>query len=223
MAVDRALVDHLMSFLSERRQELFDNVLSNRTRHISVLVEELYQPHNTNAVLRSCECFGVQNVHVIENLNEFDISTGVSMGSHKWLNIHKHTNTVDAIKQLKSSGYQVVATCLTDDSVSPEEYDISKPSVFMFGTEKTGLSEEAIQSADVRLKIPMVGFTESFNISVSAAILMHYFSNKIRKIAELDWQLNEEEKFELKLAWLEDHLKAFDQMKERYYQEIKAN
>ena len=136
MALDLDLLQYLMGFLSERRQELFDQILDNRTRHISVLVEELYQPHNTNAVLRSCECFGIQDVHVIETQHEFDISTGISMGSHKWLNIHKHNSTLTAIKDLKEKGYAVVATCLHEDAVAPENYDISKPTISCLAPKK---------------------------------------------------------------------------------------
>lgn len=210
----------MTEFLSERRQGLYDEVLANRTRHISVMVEELFQPHNTNAVLRSCECFGIQDVHVVETENAFDISTGISMGSHKWLNIQKHASSEKAIEHLKNEGYKVVATCLSDDSIPLEEYDISQKSVFMFGTEKTGLSQEALDAADVHLKIPMRGFTESFNISVSAAILLHYFTNKIRANEGIDWQLKQEEQDELKMAWIKEHVKAFEQMEEYYYEQV---
>jgi tRNA (guanosine-2'-O-)-methyltransferase len=220
MSLDRGLLDYLTSFLSDRRQKLFADVLAERTRHLSVLVEELYQPHNTNAVLRSCECFGIQDVHVIENVNEFDISTSISMGSHKWLDIETHANSKSAIEKLKKKGYTIVATCLTDDAIPPEDYDISKPTVLMFGSEKSGLSQEAIDQADVKMKIPILGFTESFNVSVSAAILLHYFSSKMRSAESITWGLNEAEKDELQMAWVEKHLKAPEQLKEYYYEQI---
>jgi tRNA (guanosine-2'-O-)-methyltransferase len=199
---------------------LYDEVLNNRTRHVSVLVEELFQPHNTNAVLRSCECFGIQDVHVVESENPFDISTKISMGSHKWLDIHKYPNSTEAISSLKKQGYTVVATCLAEDAIQPDEYDIGQKSVFMFGTEKTGLSEEALEAADVKMKIPMRGFTESFNISVSAAILLHYFSNAIRAKEGLDWQLTKDEIDELKIAWIQNHVKGYEQMKQYYYEQV---
>jgi len=219
MATDRDFLDYMMSFLSERRQDLFNQVLAERTRHITVLVEELYQPHNTNAVLRSCECFGIQDVHVIEDVNEFDISRRISMGSHKWLDIHKYNNTEDGIASLKKKGYTVVATCLSDEAIAPEEYDISVPTAFLFGTEKTGLSKTALNAADVHMKIPMRGFTESFNISVSAALILYHFTKTLRS-SKAKWSLAENEKDELKIKWLQEHLKAFDKMKEYYYEEI---
>jgi len=210
--------DYLYQFLTDERIEQFEKVLAHRTKHFVVAVENIYQPHNANAVIRSCDCFGVQDCHVIEGINKFSTSKGVSKGAIKWVNIHRHKETKKAIKELRNQGYQIVATTPHTNDCNLEDFDFTKKSVFFFGAEKKGLSQEVLNEADVYLKIPMVGHTESLNISVSAAIILQHVTQKL-KASEIDWKLTEKEKNEVRLKWakistkrLPMHIKNFKEL-----------
>ena len=205
------LIQHLSQFVTENRFELFNKVVQDRTDYITVVLEDIYQPHNASAVLRSCDCFGIQNVHIIENQNEYKVNPDVALGSSQWLDLHKHNsqeeNTVLAINKLKSEGYRIVATTPHTNDVNLEEFDISKGKfALMFGSELPGLTKIAMEHADEFLKIPMYGFTESFNISVSAAISLHHLSHNMRN-SEVAWQMSEDRKNEILLKWLKSSIK----------------
>jgi tRNA (guanosine-2'-O-)-methyltransferase len=116
-----ALLDYLLSFLTPQRKEKFLKVAGERTRHIAVVLEDIYQPHNASAVLRSCDCFGVQDVHIIENKNHFDVNPDVAVGASKWLSLHKYRreedNTTACLAALKNKGYLLVATTPTPGNI----------------------------------------------------------------------------------------------------------
>ena len=202
--MDKAFLNHLISFVSENKQNKFEQVLNNRTRHLTVVLEDIYQPHNASAVLRSCDCFGVQDVHIIENRNKYNVNPHIAVGSAKWLNLNYHNqqkeNTVACINELKAKGYTIVATTPHKDDVLLPELPIDKPIALMFGTELEGLTDVALEHADVFMRIPMYGFTESFNISVSAALCLQSITERLRK-SQIKWQLSEDEKDAIKLEW----------------------
>lgn len=220
-----ALMEYLSGFLTENRLSKFNEIIENRTRYITVVLEDIYQPHNASAVLRSCDCFGVQDVHIIENQNEYEVNPDVALGSSKWLNLIKYNqldnNTPEAIKALKEKGYRIVATTPHKDDVSLQELDLEKgPVALMFGTEMQGLTENALDLADEYMKIPMYGFTESFNISVSAALCLFHLSEKLRT-SKIDWTLSSREKTEIKLAWIRQTIKKSDLIERDYLEKIK--
>jgi len=163
---DLKLLEHLETYLTENRLERFHNVLNNRTKHFTVATEDVYQLHNTSAVIRSCDVFGVQEVNIVEEQNSKRIDKEIAMG---------------CIKDLKNKGYQIVATTPHTNDCLVHEFDVTKKSCFFFGRETEGLSQEVMDEADVFLKIPMVGFTESLNISVSAAIILQHVTTKLRQ------------------------------------------
>lgn len=198
------LLKHLLSFVSENKQNLFDKIIQFRTRHITVVLEDIFQPQNASAVLRTCDLFGVQDVHIIENKYQYEVNPDVALGSSKWLNLVKYNteknNTLMAYKALKENGYQIVATTPHHNDVLLDDFPIDNKTAFVLGTELNGLSEVAIENADAFVNIPMYGFTESFNISVSAAIIMHHITEKLRN-SNIKWQLTEEEIIDTKLNW----------------------
>ncbi|MBN2612558.1 MAG: RNA methyltransferase [Bacteroidales bacterium] len=205
------LLKSLEPFITQKRSDLIDSVLANRTRYIVVALEDIYQPHNASAVLRTCDCFGIQDVHIIENRNLYRVNPDVALGADKWLTLYKYrnheNNTLEAINRLKYQGYRIVATSLTKESRSIEDFDIHKSKfALFFGTELNGLSETVNQNADEFIKIPMAGFTQSFNISVSAAIILYHFSRQMRDSGIL-WQLSKEEQTELKIKWIKQGLR----------------
>lgn len=212
---DQEILDYLLSFLTPRRRMLFEKVLEQRTNHFSVATQDVYQLHNTSAVIRSCDVFGIQNIHVIEERNLKKIDREIAMGAQKWVDVNRYNSTDSCIKKLREQGYQIVATSPHEGASELDNFDISKPSVFFFGTEKEGLSPEVMEQADASLKIPMVGFTESLNISVSAAIILQALTSRLRK-SDHDWQLSEAEKRELKFRWAKKSIKNAEQLIERY-------
>lgn len=216
--MDKQLFEYLQGFLTPRRKELFEKVLEDRTRHFTVAAEDVFQMHNASAVMRSCEIFGIQDMHAIENRNISQVDKEIAMGAQKWVNLHRYTNTQDCIDALRADGYQIVATTPHNDSQYLHEFDVTKKSAFFFGQEKFGLSKEVLEQADSYLKIPMHGFTESLNISVSASIILQSLVTKMRE-EEVDWQLSEEEKMEVEMQWTKNTIKSIDLIIERYYQE----
>lgn len=185
---------------SDKRRELFDRLAPLRTRHICVVLEDVYQSHNAAAVLRSCDCFGVQDVHVVESRNPFNPAGDVAVGSSKWVDYYRHSSIVDTYRYLHSKGYRIVATLPHEHDQMIGDLDISQPTALVFGTELTGLTQEAIDGADAYVKIPMYGFTESFNISVCAALSLFSLTERMRK-SPIGWQLSPEEQLDLKLHW----------------------
>ena len=221
LMIESELVEYLENFASERRVEIFDKVLSDRTKYISVVLEDIFQPHNASAVLRTCDCLGVQEVNIIENRNEYNVNPDVALGSDKWLTLVKYkgegNNTYEAYKDLRSRGYRIVATSLHEkEAVSLDKFDLAKgPVALVFGTEMRGLSKQAVEEADEYLKIPMYGFTESYNISVSAAIIIYELVAILRK-STISWQMSDEEKISVKLNWLRNSIKKSELLEKKY-------
>lgn len=191
----------LIEFYSDNKRQLFERLVLNRTRHITVVLEDIFQSHNASAVLRSADCFGVQDVHVVEQRNQYKPNPEVAMGSNKWVDYYKHTSIQEAYTHLHSKGYQIVATLPHENDTMIGDLDISRPTALVFGTELTGLTQEAIDSADAYVKIPMYGFTESFNISVCAALSLFSLTERMRADRNLQWQLTPDEQLTLKLYW----------------------
>ncbi len=216
----KELIQYLSEFTTPERFELFNKIIENRTKYMTVALEDIYQAHNASAVLRSCDCFGVQNVHVIENNNEYNVSPDVAVGSDKWLNIYKYNelenNTLNTISKLREQGYRIIATTPHTKDVNLENFNLEKGKfALFFGAELPGLSDIVMNNADEFLKIPMYGFTESFNISVSAALTMHTLYNKLIN-SNIKWQITAQEKEEILFDWLKKSVKSSDKLLERY-------
>lgn len=195
------LYEALSELFSENKRNLFDRLVQHRTRHIAVVLEDIYQSHNASAVLRSCDCFGVQDVYVVENRNPFNPAGDVAVGSSKWVDYYKHRDIKEAYKQLHDKGYRIIATLPHENDTMIGDLDLSTSVALVFGTELTGLTNEAVEGADGYVKIPMYGFTESFNISVCAALSLFSTTERIRRDPAIHWQMSAEEQLELKLYW----------------------
>jgi len=216
--VDIAYLEFLENILTENRKERFLNVLKNRTRHFTVAVEDVFQMHNTSAVMRSCEVFGIQELNIIEQRFGKRIDKEIAMGAQKWVDINAFDSITSSLDNLQSRGYQIIATTPHEEDCLLEDFDISKPCALFFGTERDGLSEEIIKRADGFLKIPMVGFTESLNISVSAAIIIQNLTERLRK-SNIQWQLSENELIEKRLQWAKNSIKDIKRIEARYFSE----
>ncbi|PJJ08876.1 tRNA (guanosine-2'-O-)-methyltransferase [Flavobacterium sp. 1] len=214
--IDTDYLDFLENIITDNRKEKFLKVLKDRTKHFTIAVEDVFQMHNASAVMRSCEVFGIQELHVIEERYGKRIDKEIAMGAQKWVDISTYDSVTNCIDTLKDKGYQIIATTPHENDCLLEDFDISKPSALFFGTERDGLSEEILRRADGFLKIPMVGFTESLNISVSAAIIIQNLTNRLRN-SDIDWQLTEEEILEKRLDWAKKSIKDIKRIEARYY------
>jgi tRNA (guanosine-2'-O-)-methyltransferase len=208
------LISYLNGFVTERRQQRFHDVLSERTGHLRIVLEDVYQAHNASAVLRSCDCFGVQYVDFIENRNRYKISEEVALGSSNWLSISRHNstdknNTIDCFNKLKAEGYKIVATTPHKDDYNIYDLPVDQKIALLFGTEIDGITKDVFDHADAFVKIPMYGFTESFNISVCAALCMYELTTRIRK-SGIDYHLSEEEKTDIYLEWQKNSISSSD-------------
>lgn len=216
-----ALLEYLEGFISENRKQRFLDILGYRTKHFTVAVEDVYQMHNTSAVMRSCEVFGIQELNIIEQKYSKTIDKQIALGAEKWVDINEFGSNKDCIADLRKKGYQIIATTPHNESCFLHEFDISKPSALFFGTEKEGLSEDVMNNADGYLKIPMVGFTESLNISVSAAIIIQDLTNRLRN-STVNWKLTEEEILEKRLDWTRKTIKDIEFVESKFYQETSS-
>ncbi|ULC58845.1 RNA methyltransferase [Flaviramulus sp. BrNp1-15] len=218
--IDLKLLEHLETYLTDNRRNRFDAVLSQRTKHFTVATEDVYQLHNTSAVIRSCDVFGIQEVNIIEERNTKRIDREISMGAQKWVDLNRYNTVQDCIDNLKQKDYQIVATTPHTNDCELHNFDVSKKSCFFFGRETEGLSQEVLDMADCYLKIPMVGFTESLNISVSAAIILQHVTTKLKQ-TDINWQLTENEINEKRFDWCKKTIKSYDEIIERYYNKLK--
>lgn len=213
--MDLQLLKYLQSFLTDRRNELFDKVVAQRTRHFTVVTEDVYQLHNTSAVMRTCDVFGIQDLHVVEEHLGKRVDKEIAMGAQKWVSLHRHNHIKECMQSLREDGYQLIATTPHTNATYLPDFDVTKKAAFFFGKEKDGLSDTMMNEADGLLKIPMYGFTESLNISVSAAIILQSVVAKLKK-SEIEWQLSETEQLQLKMEWTQKTIKSSKEIIEAY-------
>lgn len=221
----KELLAFLGTFLTDERKALFEKVLRYRSRHITVVLEDIFQPHNASAVLRTCDLTGVLDVHIIEDRNQYEINPEVALGSSKWLKLTTYNkqanNTLSTFQKLRADGYKIIATTPHKTSQSFENIDLSEKVAIVFGTELTGLSEMAIDNADEYLRIPMYGFTESYNVSVSAALVLFTLTERMRK-ENVAWQLSETEHLQTLLDWTRRSINKVEGIEKRFLKNIKT-
>ena len=219
MTQDEFVLKEFYDIITPNKINLFDRIAADRTRHLTIALENIYQEHNASAVLRTCDCFGIQDLHVIEKDNQYQIQRDIALGSGRWVDIHNFSDEVGpterCIKTLKNQGYQIVATTPHTDAYTVHDLPLDKPLAFFFGTERQGLSEEMMQEADLHVRIPMYGFTESFNISVSVAVLLQTIRQRL-EISQHAWKLPEAEQIELKIQWCEKILNGGEALSKEF-------
>jgi tRNA (guanosine-2'-O-)-methyltransferase len=221
------LIEHLSECVTLKRLALFKKVITERTRYITVLLEDLYQSHNASAVLRTCDCTGIQDVHIVEKNNEYDVNREVALGSDQWLSLCYYNEGADSlyigVESLNREGYRIVATSPHKEGATPENFDLEKGKVaLMFGTELNGLSDRALELADEYIQIPMVGFTESYNISVSAAIALYTLRKRLEG-SSLEWKMGKREQSELLLSWLRSTIKMSEKIENKFIKDYQPN
>lgn len=221
---NRLLIEHFSQFISDHKKEFIERVLEQRTRYVTVVLEDIYQSQNASAVIRTCECLGLQEIHVIETLSNWSTNKQVLKGSNKWLDIirykNKNENNAEAcFNYLRHRGYRIAVTDPSPDGVSIDEVPTEMPLAIVMGNERHGTSRYALDHADMKVHIPMVGFTESLNISVSAAICMNSILSKLRK-STARWALTEDEKELLRLQWFKKIVRRSEVLEREFLRSI---
>jgi tRNA (guanosine-2'-O-)-methyltransferase len=221
------LIEHMSEMVTENRLALFKRVLADRTRYLALVLEDIYQSQNASAVLRTCDCVGIQDVHIVEERNTYEVDREVALGADQWLSLHYYKGEQDnisrAVSSLRRKGYRICATTPNNKGKTPENLDLEKGKVaLMFGTELNGLSNRALELADECIQIPMVGFTESFNISVSAAITLYSLRKRLEDLT-MDWKLSGEEQNELLLNWLRTSIKMSVKIENQFIKNYRSD
>lgn len=234
------LSQFLQQFITEERLDRFNEILANRTRHLSVVLENVFHAHNASACLRTCDCFGIQDVHIIESHNRFEPNTEVALGASNWLSVSRYRGagetpseelrpdspesieaTLSCIRSLHDQGYRVLATSPRQNSISLDDLKIDRKTAVIFGAEQMGVSDAAIEHADDLIHIPMFGFTESFNISVSVAIILRHLTTAMR-LSDLDWHLTPDEQATQLEDWVRQSLGSKAPPLERRFAQLQA-
>lgn len=220
------LTRFLADFVSAKRRQRVEQVLAERSRYLTVVLEDIYQAHNASAVLRSCECFGVQDVHIIENRNSYTLNPDVVQGASKWLDLIRYNedggeNSRRCLEGLRTAGYRLVAATPNGSDYTLKDLPVDRKTALMFGTEEHGLTPYALDSADLFVQVPMYGFTESFNISVCAALMLQEVSWRMRE-ADTNWPLTECERAELRLDWYRKMVRGSDLLEQRFAADSRA-
>ncbi len=217
MTKNEIVLQEFYKIITPNKQDMFDRIAADRTNFLTISLENVYQEHNASAVLRSCDCFGIQQLHVIEKNNQYKVQRDIALGAGRWVDMYNYDQganpTMDCINKLRSKGYRIVATSPHADEKTIYDIDITQPMALIFGTERKGISEEVIDSADELVRIPMYGFTESFNISVSVAISLNVLRQRLEK-NNIDWKLSQEEQILLKLKWCKKILRGGQQLED---------
>ena len=221
--IDQKVLDEFYSIISPSKREMYERISKERTKHLTVVLENIYQEHNASAVLRTCDCFGIQELHAIEKNNQYKIQRDIALGAGRWVDLYNYDQgespTMDCITKLKNKGYKIVATTPHEKDVTIHQLDITQPIALVFGTERRGISQEIIDSADEFVKIPMYGFTESFNISVSVALALSTLRERLEK-SDINWKLTKKEQTLLKTKWCKKILRSGNEMEEEFRRRI---
>ena len=218
VAFKQKIFDEFAQYITPERRDRFEKNAYERTRYVTVVLEDVFQPHNISAVLRTCDCFGIQDVHVVEDKHRYKLNEGVSKGAAQWLSLTRYSTpdqaTAECFAALRANGYTIVAATPSEQDTFIDALPLDKKVALVFGTERWGLSPYARENADACVKVPLYGFTESFNVSVSAAIAVYELTKRLRA-SSLAWRLSPDELIDLKLAWLSAETYRGSQIEQR--------
>ena len=199
------VLHELRKFISDSKVDMFASISADRTRYLTVVMENVAKTHNASAVIRTCDCFGIQDLHLLQREAVYESVRDISLGAAQWIDIHSQSNqeesTPDYLKRLKSKGYKIICTT-PHTEISIEDVDIDQPMAVVFGTERQGLSQETLEAADELVRLPMYGFTESYNVSVSVAMSVFSLRSRLEK-EQFNWKLSEEEQVDIQIKWCE--------------------
>jgi tRNA (guanosine-2'-O-)-methyltransferase len=219
------LFNHLAQFVTDHKKDFIERVLALRTRYVTVVLENIYQSQNASAVIRTCECMGLQDVHIVEDTAKYHLNVRVLKGSYKWMTLQRYrakqvNNTEVCFRNLHDQGYRILVADPAEDGIPVDEIDVSAGKLaLVFGNELRGASEYSLAHCDQKVRIPMFGFTESLNVSVSVAIFLNEIMGKLRR-AETPIGLTESEKDTIRLAWYRKVVRRSDILEREFLRTI---
>ena len=222
---EKHLLEHLAQFVSDHKKEFIRRVLDLRTRQITVVMEDIYQSQNASAVIRTCECMGIQDIHIIEQISKYDINPRVLKGANKWMTLYRYNNrsinnTGKCFEFLRNNGYQILVADPDEQGIPVQEIEFDNRKIaLVFGNELRGVSRYGLENADQRIRVPMYGFTESLNISVSVAICLSTLVSKLHMMPER-MQLTAEEQETLQLEWYRKIVRRSDLIEREFLRTI---
>lgn len=222
---EQLLLQHLAQYVTDHKKQCIDKVLGNRTRQLTVVLEDIYQSQNASAVIRTCEGMGVQDVHIIENYSRYQINRRVLKGADKWVTINRfrardENNTDRCFSYLRERGYKILVMDPSPDAIPIYSINVTgQKCALVFGNELKGLSESAITGGDQVVRLPMYGFTESYNISVSVAVCLTTLMSQLRT-ADVNIGLTNDEKEMIKLLWFRKIVRRSDVVEREFMRTI---
>lgn len=224
MTEDAYVLQEFYKIITPNKVGLFEKIAPQRSRHLLVGLENIQQDHNASAIMRTMDCLGFQELHLIEKNNNYQFQRDIALGAARWLDVMQHQQepepVLDSIAHLRQKGYRIVATSPHIKASTPQNIDLTQPIALYFGAEKHGISEELSANADAFLHIPMHGFTESFNLSVSAALVLSAMRTRL-EASSMNWLLSPEAQTELKISWCERILNGGPELAQKFREEFK--
>ena len=212
--------DYLKQFLTQERLKKIEHFASESSDFVLPVMEDVYQFRNAAAIIRSVEACGFHKVVAMEARNVFDPNLTVTKGAETWVEVEKLPHTLDSLQEIKNRGYKLVAVSPEKNASFLPDFKITEPTALIFGTEWQGVSEDFLDFVDETLAIPMYGFTQSFNVSVAAAICCYDLKQKLIN-SEIDYKLSEEKQTALKIRWAVNSIPSGEMILEKFLKDAK--
>lgn len=194
------VVELLAPYLTPERRARIERVLAARLKSLTVVIENLHDPHNGAAAIRSAEAFGLCELHVVEEAEPFRFSPKVTQGCDKWIEIRRHADFAACARALHDRGF-VLYAAIPGAERAVHEIDATRPAALVFGNEHAGLTSAARAACDASFGIPIHGFTQSFNLSVSVALAIYDLSTRRRAALGAPGDLDEGERLGWRARW----------------------
>lgn len=215
---NQKIFQHLQQFLTDERLEKINHFAPESSDFVLPVIEDVFQFRNAAAIVRSVEACGFHKIIAMESEHEFNPNLRVTKGAETWVEVEKLPHNMDSLREIKNRGYKILAVSPENNATMLSDYDLKEPVALVFGTEAAGVSEEILDFADETLAIPMYGFTQSFNVSVAAAICVYELKQKLLR-SNLDYKLSEEKLWEMKVRWAMNSIKSGEQILAKYLRE----
>ena len=215
---NQKIFQHLQQFLTDERLEKINHFAPESSDFVLPVIEDVFQFRNEAAIVRSVEACGFHKIIAMESEHEFNPNLRVTKGAETWVEVEKLPHNLDSLREIKNRGYKILAVSPENNATMLSDYDLKEPVALVFGTEAAGVSEEILDFADETLAIPMYGFTQSFNVSVAAAICVYELKQKLLR-SNLDYKLSEEKLWEMKVRWAMNSIKSGEQILAKYLRE----
>lgn len=214
-----SIYEYLQQFLTSERLQKIEYFSAQSSDYVLPIMEDVYQFRNAAAIVRSAEACGFHKIVALEKINVFEPNLEVTKGADTWVEVEKLPAKIDSLKEIKNRGYKIVAVSPEKEATPLPEFQINEPVALTFGTEWEGVTEEILDFADETLAIPMYGFTQSFNVSVAAAICFYELKQKLiqQKIPHF---LDDEKSLRMKIRWAVNSIRSGSQILNQYLRNI---